>query len=118
MDFVVADFFDKYPEFVGKFTDNKIDYEFETAKEISTAIWSLYLGDDKRQRIQYLALAHALQLILVPVSGVVTSANQGSVSASFDYYDKTVAGAYWKQTNYGRQLWQYRRAVGTIRYVK
>lgn len=49
--------------------------------------------------------------------GRVSSASEGSVSASLDAGPTTQASAWWMQTQYGASFWKATAAYRTMRYV-
>jgi len=115
----IQEFVEFYPQFADKFSDNRLNYLYDESTDLSEFIWTWYKTDaDKLKKIQYLALAHLLTLELNPTSGVITSVGQGSVNASFDYYDKSPTGAWFKLTDYGKRALFYRQQKGTLTYVR
>lgn len=50
--------------------------------------------------------------------GRVSSASEGSVSASLDMGPTSARSAYWMQTQFGAQYWQLTAKYRTMRYVR
>jgi hypothetical protein len=97
---------------------------------------ALYLNNSARSIVRDLAersillnyiVAHlgTLSGVLTPAGqgstatqvGRVSSASEGSVSASMDMGQQSKGAAFWLQTQYGAAYWQATAAYRTLRYV-
>lgn len=79
------------------------------------------IGDvNRRTTFLYMIVAHLAALEGPGSTGTVgrlSSASEGSVSASFDYGTQSASAAYWLQTPYGAQYWQATAPYRTMRYI-
>lgn len=89
---------------------------------------SSYVRDVKlRELLIYLVMAHILQIsgVLTPAGagstgsqvGRVSSATEGSVSASLDMGSTSANAAWWLQSQYGAEYWNATARFRTFRYA-
>jgi len=124
-----ADWRVNYPEFTG-LTDAQITAAFNNATlVVSNSCRSLICDAAKREQLLYLLTAHCAFLRfgsndgagkVVPAPGVVgriSSAHEGSVSASVEYAKVTNPQAWFVQTQWGALFWNATAKYRTMRYV-
>lgn len=94
---------------------------------LNNSDYSIVRDMGKRAILLNLIVAHLATLsgVLTPAGqgstatqvGRVSSASEGSVSASMDMGQQSKAAAFWLQTQYGAQYWQATAEYRTMRYV-
>jgi hypothetical protein len=109
--------------FPGKFaeaTDEVISSYFGRAENlIANEETSNIRPEAKLEKVLYLCTAHLMTLYEDGRGGAVgriSSASQGSVSASFDY-PISPTRAWWQQTQYGAELLQATQKVRSFHFI-
>lgn len=123
-----AAFVARYPQFAAFNTANPgllQDYFDDAAANfLNNTVTSRVCCVDTRQRLLWLLVAHLATLggalsadgTSGPV-GRLSSATEGSVTASFDMAGASANSAFWLQTPYGAQYWQATLRFRQFRYI-
>lgn len=96
-----------------KYTDEFLQFCFELAVLLIGNCPLCEIKHTSQKYYLYLATAHiAFRMAYDPnISGILSSASEGSVSASFSITDSNNAG-FWNSTQWGRMLWELVRPKG------
>lgn len=127
-----AGFLLRYPQFTAYATANPgaLQGRFDevTMLYINNTLTSVVRDTTERAMLINMAIAHTLQLdgVLTATGqgstagqvGRVSSASEGSVSASLDMGTTSAAAAWWLQTSYGASYWNGTAKYRTVRYAR
>ncbi len=127
-----AGFLSRYPQFTAFATANPgaLQERFDevTLLYINNTIYSIVKDTTERSILINMAIAHILQLDGAASPGGqgstggqvgrVSSASEGSVSASLDMGTTSNASAWWLQTSYGASYWNGTAKYRTMRYAR
>jgi hypothetical protein len=117
--FDVQEFLSRYPEFAGKFTDEQLQNFFDMATGILNDSYSTPVCDyDLLKTMLYLLTAHIAFLFGrgAGTAGNLSSASEGSVSASFTMLQNLQA-QWFNQSQYGQLFWQMSLPYRLGRYI-
>ena len=100
-------FKEMYPEFAG-LSENALQGYWEIDCQLIDNSEASRIPVQVRKPILYAALCHICRLMTGDIGSVgrVSSASQGSVSASLEYPEVSKQAAYWVQTQCGALVWQ------------
>lgn len=108
-----VEWLDAHPQFQGKFTDAQLNHFFELAcllldnTDASPVPYDPARGVNTRKILFRMLVCHLATLAMRPAeqAGALTSATEGSVSASFQL-PQTPGGEWYQQTACGQAYWQ------------